>query len=107
MHDIGWITPLGGALITAVAVALFVTAVTHGKRVRIDTALSAIWAVGMAVGVSFVAATPGYGEDLMGYLFGADKIIAWGIGPFIVTDLMKLALAACILPAVWSLFKNA
>ncbi len=43
----------------------------------------------------------------MGYLFGADKIIAWGIGPFIVTDLMKLALAACILPAVWSLFKKA
>ncbi|MEM9278552.1 MAG: biotin transporter BioY [Pseudomonadota bacterium] len=42
----------------------------------------------------------------MGYLFGADKIIAWGIGPFIVTDLIKLAIAACIVPAVWGLLKK-
>jgi len=42
----------------------------------------------------------------MGYLFGADKIIAWGIGPFIVTDLIKLAIAACIVPAIWGLLKK-
>jgi biotin transport system substrate-specific component len=39
----------------------------------------------------------------MGMLFGSDKIIAWGIGPFIFTDLVKLALAACIVPAGWLL----
>lgn len=69
-HDLAWATPLAGAVLTAVVVALFVTAVTRGRRVRVDTALSAIWAVGMAIGLSFVAATPGYSEDLMGYLFG-------------------------------------
>lgn len=42
----------------------------------------------------------------MGYLFGSDKIIAWGVGPFIVTDLIKLALAACIVPAVWAIVKR-
>lgn len=42
----------------------------------------------------------------MGYLFGSDKIIAWGYGPFIVTDLIKLAIAACIVPAIWSLMKG-
>ena len=42
----------------------------------------------------------------MGYLFGSDKIVAWGIGPFIVTDLIKLAIAACIVPAVWGLLKK-
>jgi len=42
----------------------------------------------------------------MGYLFGADKIIAWGVGPFIVTDLIKLAIAACIVPALWGLLKK-
>ncbi len=42
----------------------------------------------------------------MGYLFGSDKIIAWGVGPFIVTDLIKLAIAACIVPAVWGLLKK-
>ncbi len=42
----------------------------------------------------------------MGYLFGSEKIIAWGVGPFIVTDLIKLAIAACIVPAVWGLLKK-
>jgi biotin transport system substrate-specific component len=39
----------------------------------------------------------------IGYLFGAEKMIAWGVGPFIVTDLVKLALAAVLVPALWSL----
>ncbi len=42
----------------------------------------------------------------MGYLFGADKIFAWGVGPFIVTDLIKLVIAACIVPALWGLIKK-
>lgn len=42
----------------------------------------------------------------MGYLFGSDKIIAWGVGPFIFSDLIKLALAACIVPAVWGVIKR-
>ncbi|MCB1386403.1 MAG: biotin transporter BioY [Nitratireductor sp.] len=42
----------------------------------------------------------------MGYLFGADKIIAWGVGPFIITDLIKLAIAAAIVPAVWGLIRG-
>lgn len=42
----------------------------------------------------------------MGYLFGADKIIAWGVGPFIVTDFIKLVIAACIVPAIWGLLKK-
>lgn len=35
--------------------------------------------------------------------FGFEKAIAAGVGPFIVTDLLKVALAAAIVPAVWSL----
>ena len=42
----------------------------------------------------------------MGYLFGSEKIIAWGVGPFIVTDIIKLAIAACIVPAVWGVIKR-
>ena len=41
----------------------------------------------------------------MGYLFGADKIFAWGVGPFIFSDLVKLALAACLVPALWQLWR--
>lgn len=41
----------------------------------------------------------------MGYLFGADKIFAWGVGPFIFSDLVKLALAACLVPALWQAWR--
>jgi biotin transport system substrate-specific component len=39
----------------------------------------------------------------MGALFGADKILAWGVGPFVFTDLIKLALAACLVAVGWTL----
>jgi zinc transport system permease protein len=35
-----------------------------------DTLISVMWSVGMAVGIVFVAKTPGYTTDLMSYLFG-------------------------------------
>jgi biotin transport system substrate-specific component len=40
----------------------------------------------------------------MAYLFGLEKGFAFGVGPFIVTDLVKIALAACLVPAVTALF---
>jgi biotin transport system substrate-specific component len=44
----------------------------------------------------------------LGTLYGWDKpILEWGLTPFIVGDLLKLALAALILPAAWSLVGRA
>ena len=44
----------------------------------------------------------------LGMLYGWDKpILEWGLTPFIVGDLLKLALAALILPAAWSLVGRA
>ncbi|MEO3386075.1 biotin transporter BioY [Mesorhizobium sp. CAU 1741] len=40
-------------------------------------------------------------------LIGASNAWQFGVAPFIVTDLVKIALAAAIVPAVWSLFKRA
>jgi biotin transport system substrate-specific component len=38
----------------------------------------------------------------LGMLFGWDKpILAWGLTPFLVGDLVKLALAAALFPAIW------
>jgi biotin transport system substrate-specific component len=42
----------------------------------------------------------------LSYLFGFEKGIAFGVGPFIVTDVIKLALAACLVPALWSLVER-
>ena len=44
----------------------------------------------------------------LGTLYGWDKpILQWGLTPFLVGDLIKLALAALIVPAVWKLVSNA
>jgi biotin transport system substrate-specific component len=40
----------------------------------------------------------------LGGLFGWDKpILAWGLTPFLLGDLVKLALAAAVLPLTWKL----
>jgi zinc transport system permease protein len=70
VHDIAWATPLLGATGAAILAALIISLVTIAGRQRADTVLSAIWAIGMAVGITFIRATPGYYEDLMSYLFG-------------------------------------
>ena len=65
-----WITPLMGALVAALAAAIIIGLVSMRSRQREDTVIGAIWAVGMAVGVLFIAITPGYSQDLMSFLFG-------------------------------------
>lgn len=42
----------------------------------------------------------------LAYLFGPQQAFAFGIGPFIVTDLLKIALAACLVPALWSVLRR-
>ncbi len=79
-----WLTPVGGAVLAAVTVALLLARLTTHGRHRPDTALSAVWTGGMALGVSFVAATPGYQDDLMSYLFGSILLVSG-------TDLLWMA----------------
>ncbi|MGR6034842.1 MAG: metal ABC transporter permease [Candidatus Nitrosoglobus sp.] len=62
--------PLMGALIAALLSALLIGWVSLRWREREDTLISALWSVGMAVGVIFISRTPGYSVDLMSYLFG-------------------------------------
>ena len=62
--------PLHGALPAAVAAALLIGWVRLHWRAQEDTLISALWAVGMAIGVLFIAKAPGYQADLMSYLFG-------------------------------------
>lgn len=44
----------------------------------------------------------------LGALYGFDEpILAWGLTPFLVGDVVKLALAAVLLPALWKLVGRA
>jgi zinc transport system permease protein len=70
VHGIEWAQPLYGAVVAALAAAMLIGVVSLRAREREDTVIGAVWAVGMAAGLLFISQTPGYGEDLMGYLFG-------------------------------------
>ncbi len=65
-----WMHPLYGAGVVAVGSALVIGVLNLRAREREDTVIGAIWAIGMAIGVLFLARTPGYNQDLMSYLFG-------------------------------------
>lgn len=70
VHGWTFLQPLHGAAVAAVIAALIIGVVSLRAKQREDTVISALWAIGMAVGILFIAKTPGYYEDLMSYLFG-------------------------------------
>lgn len=69
-QNVAWVHPLQGALVFAVLGALVLGRVQAQGGERMDTAISVLWATGMAVGVIFLFRSPGYTVDLMSYLFG-------------------------------------
>lgn len=70
VHGLTWLHPLMGAAAAALAAALIIGLISLYAKEREDTAIGALWALGMAIGVIFIARTPGYNQDLMSYLFG-------------------------------------
>lgn len=93
------VTPMLGAVVAAIISALLLTWLTLRSKHRSDTILSAVWTGGMALGISFVAATPGYQDDLMSYLFGSLLLVSGG-------DLVLMSIANLILVGVVVLCYN-
>ena len=96
---ISWFTPMLGASLAALAAAVLIAWMTVRHRQRIDTALSIVWATGMAIGVSFLAATPGYQDDLMSYLFGSILLVD-------PSELVMMAVLDLVVLLVVGLFYN-
>jgi len=93
------LTPMAGAVLVAVGVALLTARLSARGKQRSDTVLSAVWTGGMALGVSFVAATPGYQDDLMSYLFGSILLVSG-------TDLAWMAAMNVLILGVMALCYN-
>lgn len=70
VHGWTWLHPLYGAVAAALGAAVIIGIVSLRAKQREDTAIGALWAIGMALGVLFIARTPGYQVELMSYLFG-------------------------------------
>lgn len=94
------IPPIIGALIFSLTSALGIASISSRYRHRADTAIAAIWAVGMASGLIFINLAPGYAVDLMSYLFGSILAVP-------VSDLIgMLVLDVIVLIFVGGFFKE-
>lgn len=89
-------SPTTGALLAAILAALLIGWVKLNWHAQEDTLIGALWAIGMSIGVIFIARTPGYSTDLLSYLFGNILLIPkpqlWQMAALnIVVVLMVLA----------------
>jgi zinc transport system permease protein len=99
VYDWQWLHPLHGAIAAALLSAFIISAVRTYSTEREDTVISALWAVGMAVGIVFIFRTPGYKSDLMTYLFG--NIVMADVGA-----LQMLVVLDIIVVSIGLLFYN-
>jgi zinc transport system permease protein len=90
-------SPIVGALAFAVIAAALIGVVSLRARQREDTVINAIWAIGMSIGVLFIAKTPGY-VDPMSYLFGNILLVS-------TRDLVLLAcLDVVVIALAWRFY---
>lgn len=91
--------PMAGALAFALVAAVIIGFVSLRAKQREDTVINALWAIGMSVGVLFIAKTPGY-ADPMSYLFGNILLVSTG-------DLVLLAaLDVIVVLLVWRYYRQ-
>ena len=64
------VSPIAMAAVAAVAGSVGVEWLTTRHRVRSDSAIAVVWAVGMALGILFIFLTSGYVPELNSFLFG-------------------------------------
>lgn len=104
-HGITWASPLFGSIIAGIASALIIGWIHLYYREREDSAIAALWSIGMAVGVLFISQTPGFNVELTNFLIGnilwvtkTDLYTLWGLAAIVVLTvsiLHKRLLAIC------------
>jgi zinc transport system permease protein len=91
------INPVVGAAVFGLGSAMGMEYLSARGKMREDSAIGILWALGMAVGIIFVYLTPGYAPNLMSYLFGSILTVTYG-------DLVALGLISLVLIIYTALF---
>lgn len=88
--------PLLGAAGFALLCGLGIGLTHQRMRSALDTLVSIVWSAGMALGILFIALSPGYAPDLMSYLFGsilfvpADSVVMVAVLDVVIVLLVAL-----------------
>jgi zinc transport system permease protein len=91
------VSPVLGAAVFGLGAALGMEYMSARGRMREDSAIGILWALGMAVGIIFIYLTPGYAPNLMSYLFGSILTVTYG-------DLIALGIISLVLIVYTVLF---
>ncbi|MDX9773844.1 MAG: metal ABC transporter permease [Bacteroidales bacterium] len=91
------INPVVGAAFFGLGSALGMEYLSARGRMREDSAIGILWALGMAIGIIFIYLTPGYAPNLMSYLFGSILTVTNG-------DLIALGIISVVLIIYTALF---
>ncbi len=94
-YGVQGLSPIVGALVAAIASALFIARAERTLKEREDSIIATVWAAGMALGIVLIAKTPGYTADLSNVLIGN---ILW-VTPHDVVALAGLALISVLFVA--------
>ena len=89
-YGVQGLSPIVGALVAAIASALFIARAERTLKEREDSIIATVWAAGMALGIVLIAKTPGYTADLSNVLIGN---ILW-VTPHDVVALAQRRLSA-------------
>lgn len=100
------LNPIGGAMIFAILSALGIEWASAKGRIREDSAIGIVWSLGMAIGILFIFATPGYAPNLMTFLFGdvltvSHSNIVWLAA---LVGMLLLVLLLWYRPIMWASF---
>ena len=91
------INPVLGAAVFGLGSALGMEYMSARGKMREDSAIGILWALGMAVGIIFIYLTPGYAPNLMSYLFGSILTVTDG-------DLVALGVISAVLIIYTAIF---
>lgn len=87
------INPVAGAAVFGILSALGIEYLSLRQKIREDSAIGILWALGMATGIIFIYLTPGYAPNLISYLFGSILTVTYG-------DIIALGIMSAVL-IIW------
>jgi zinc transport system permease protein len=91
------IDPFLGAAAFTLGIAFLIGTIREKFGQYMETLVGVVWAAGMAVGILFIALTPGYAPELFGFLFG--NILLIPSGDLILMGLLALVISVIVLAA--------
>jgi zinc transport system permease protein len=91
--------PILGAAVFAVISGWGIQFFTSKGKIRQDSSIAIWWSLGMAIGIIFIALTPGYSPNLMSFLFGSILTVT-------NADLVYMAVLAFLVAGLFILFSR-